>query len=79
MYILLGVLGMFQLELCQFYSDFKIKSSENSCKNYIFAILFKIYKYIKKIHQKTKNFNANLMQVIRNCNFSVQNGQRYLQ
>ena len=55
MCILLGVLGMFQLEFfknsrfCPFYSDFKIKSSENSCKNNIFVILFKIdFKYTKR-------------------------------
>ena len=41
--------GMFQLQFFKnlrfrpFYSDFKIKSSENSCKNNIIAILFKIY------------------------------------
>ena len=30
-------------------SDFKIKSSENSCKNDIFVILFKIdFKYTKR-------------------------------
>ena len=35
--------------LLPFYSDFKIKSSENSCKNNIFVILFKIdIKYIKR-------------------------------
>ena len=45
MCILLGVLGMFYLEIfLLFYSDFNIKSSENSCKNNIFAILFKIHK-----------------------------------
>ena len=69
MCILLGVLGIFQLEFFKnsrfspFYSDFKIKStgSENSCKNNIFAILFKIdFKYIKK----TQNFNANPMQLV---------------
>ena len=54
MCILLGILGMFQLEFLKnlrfgpFYSDFKMKSSENSCKNNNFAILFKIdFKYIK--------------------------------
>ena len=32
-----------------FYSDFKIKSSENSCENNIFVILFKIdFKYTKR-------------------------------
>ena len=31
MCILPGVLGMFQLEFRPFYSDFKIKSRENSC------------------------------------------------
>ena len=32
-----------------FYGDFKIKSSENSCKNNIFVILFKIvFKYTKR-------------------------------
>ena len=48
-------LGMFQLEFFKnsrfrpFYSDFKIKSSDNSCKNNIFALLFKIdVKYIKR-------------------------------
>ena len=53
-YILPGVLGMFQLEFFKnsrfwpFYNDFKIKSSENSCKNNIFVILFKInFKYTK--------------------------------
>ena len=31
------------------YSDFKIKNSENSCKNNIFVILFKIdFKYTKR-------------------------------
>ena len=51
---LLGVSGMFQLEFFNksrfwpFYRDFKIKSSENSCKKNIFAILIKIdFKYIK--------------------------------
>ena len=55
MCILPGVLGMFQLEFFKnsrfwpFYSDFKIKSSENSCKNNIFVILFKIdFKYTKR-------------------------------
>ena len=50
-----GVLSMFQLEFFKnsrfslFYSDFKIKSSENSCKNEIFVILFKIgFKYTKR-------------------------------
>ena len=48
MCILPGVLGMFHLEFFKnlrflpFYSDFKIKGSENSCKNNIFVILFKI-------------------------------------
>ena len=37
-------IGIFQ----KFYSNFKIKSSENSCKNNIFVILFKIdFKYTK--------------------------------
>ena len=32
-----------------FYSDLKIKSSESSCKNNIFVILFKIdFKYTKR-------------------------------
>ena len=55
MCILPGVLGMFQLEFFKnsrfslFYSHFKIKSSENSCKNNIFVILFKIdFKYTKR-------------------------------
>ena len=55
MCILPGVLGMFQLEFFKnsrfwpFYSDFKIKSSENSCKNNIIVILFKIdFKYTKR-------------------------------
>ena len=55
MCILPGVLGMSQLEFFKnsrfwpFYSDFKIKSSENSCKNNIFIILFKIdFKYTKR-------------------------------
>ena len=55
MCILPGVLGMFQLDFflnsrfLPFYSDFKIKSSENSCKNIIFVILFKIdFKYMKR-------------------------------
>ena len=49
MCILPGVLSMFQLEFCQFYSDFKIKSSENSCKNDISFFLFKMdFKYTKK-------------------------------
>ena len=39
MCILPGVLGMFQLE---FFKTSKNKSSENSCKNNIFVILFKI-------------------------------------
>ena len=38
MCILPGVLGMFQLEFRPFYSDFKIKSRENSCT--IFYIYF---------------------------------------
>ena len=47
MCILPGVLGMFQLEFLKnsrfspFYSDFKRKSSENSCNNNIFVVLFK--------------------------------------
>ena len=55
MCILPGVLDMFQLEFFQnsrflpFHSEFKIKSSENSCKNNIFVILFKIdFKYTKR-------------------------------
>ena len=55
MCILPGVLSMFQLEFFKnsrfwpFYSDFKIKSDENSCKNDIFVILFKIdFKYTKR-------------------------------
>ena len=55
MCILPGVSGMFQLEFFKnsrfgpFYSDFKIKSSENSCKNDIFVIWFKIdFKYTKR-------------------------------
>ena len=55
MCILPGVLGMFQLNFFKnsrflpFYSDFKIKSSENSCKDKIFVMLFKIdFKYIKR-------------------------------
>ena len=86
MCILLGVLGMFQLEFFNnlqfwpFYSNFKIKSSENSCKNVIFAILSKIA--VKT--SKTQNCNVNRMQlvsgryvyyVMRNCNFRVQIGQ----
>ena len=54
MCILPGVLDKFQLEFFKnwgflpFYSDFKLKSSENSCKNNIFVILFKIdFKYSK--------------------------------
>ena len=54
MCILPGVLDKFQLEFFKnwgfwpFYSDFKLKSSENSCKNNIFVILFKIdFKYTK--------------------------------
>ena len=48
MWFLPGVFGMIQLEFFKnsrcwpFYSDLKIKSSENSCKNNIFVILFKI-------------------------------------
>ena len=55
MCILPGVLGMFQLEFLKksrfwpFYSDFKIKRRKNSCKNDIFAILFKMdFKYTKR-------------------------------
>ena len=55
MCILPGVLGMFQLNFFKnsrflpFYSDFKIKSSENSCKDKIVVILFKIdFKYTKR-------------------------------
>ena len=55
MWILPGVFGMIQLEFSKnsrfwpFYSDFKIKSSENSCKNNIFVTLFKIdFKYTKR-------------------------------
>ena len=55
MCILPGVLAKFQLEFFKnsrfspFYSDFKIKSSKNSCKNNIFIILFKIdLKYTKR-------------------------------
>ena len=55
MSILPGVLGMFQLEFFKksrfwpFYSDFKIKRSENSRKNKIFVILFKVdFKYTKR-------------------------------
>ena len=55
MWILPGVFGMIQLEFLKnsrfwpFYSDFKIKSSEISCKNNIFVILFKIdFKYTKR-------------------------------
>ena len=55
MCILPGVFGMIQLEFFKnsrfwpFYSDFKIKSSENSCKNNIFVISFKIdFKYTKR-------------------------------
>ena len=37
------------LRFWPFYSDFKIKSSENSCKNNIFVTLFKIdFKYTKR-------------------------------
>ena len=53
--ILLGVLGMFHIEFFKnlrfrpFYSDFKIKRSDISCKNNFFAILLKInFKYIKR-------------------------------
>ena len=85
--ILPGVSGMIQLEFFKnsrfwpFHSDFKLKSSENSCKNDIFVILFKIR---LQIHQKTRNFNANLMQLVpdrydyqvtRNCNFCGQSVQ----
>ena len=48
MCILLGVLGLFQLEFFKnsqirlFYIGFKIKGSENSCINNILAVLFKI-------------------------------------
>ena len=52
---LLGVLGMFQWEFFKnsqfgsFYSDFKMKSTENCCENNIFEILYKIdFKYIKR-------------------------------
>ena len=62
MRILPGVLGMIQSEFFKnsrfspFYSDFKIKSNENSCKNNIFVILFKIdFKYTKR--------RGNLMQI----------------
>ena len=55
MCILPGVLGMFQLEFFKnarfspFYSDFKIKSSENSCRKNILVILFNIdFKYPKR-------------------------------
>ena len=55
MWFLLGVFGLIQLEFFKnsrfwpFYSDFKIKSRENSCKNNIFVILFKIdFKYTKR-------------------------------
>ena len=55
MWILPGVLGQIQLEFFKisrfwpFYSDFKIKISENSCKNIIFVTLYKIdFKYIKR-------------------------------
>ena len=48
-------LGMIQSEFFKnsrfrpFYGDFKIKSSENSCKNNIFFILFEItFKYTKR-------------------------------
>ena len=58
MCILPGVLGRFQLEFFKnsrfstFYSNFKIKSSENGCKNNIFLILFKIdFKYIKMYYR----------------------------
>ena len=67
MCILPGVLDMFQLEFFKnslflpFYSDFKIKNSENSSEKDIFVILFKIdFKYTKK----TQNFNVNLMQLV---------------
>ena len=49
MCILLGVLGMFQLEYLKklrfspFYSDFKIESIENSCKNNIFCYFFFVF------------------------------------
>ena len=61
-----------------FYSNFKIKSSENSCKNNIFFILFKIdFKYTKR-----RDILMQLVpdqydyQVTHNCNFSDQNRQR---
>ena len=55
MWILRGVFGMIQLEFFEnsrfwpFYSDFKMKSIENSCKINIFVVLFKIdFKYTKR-------------------------------
>ena len=54
MCILPGVFGMshgifLNSRFVTFYSDFKIKSSENSCKNDIFVISFKIdFKYTKR-------------------------------
>ena len=43
----IGIFKKFAI-LTILYSNFKIKSSENSCKNNIFVILFKIdFKYIK--------------------------------
>ena len=44
MCILPGVLGMFQLEfaILTILQPFQNKSSENSCKNNLFVILFKI-------------------------------------
>ena len=43
-------IGTFQkIAILTILSDFKIKSSENSCKNNIFVILFKIdFKYTKR-------------------------------
>ena len=73
MCILPSVLGMFQLEFFKnsrfwpFYSDFNIKISENSCKNNVFVILFKILIPALnrlQIHEKAQNFNANLMQLV---------------
>ena len=83
MWILLSVLWMFQLEFFKnsrfwpFYSDFKIKSSEDSCKNNTFIILSKMdFKHSKRhiiLLRMQLVLGGYDYYVARNCNVSVQN------